>query len=104
MPEEAAKPPASPRKSNALEGWEKLHAKMKETDLDRERLDSVKSWLDETSANEDLLRQHWSETLNMFVFPSSRDLLRSMVKSMGWEVLPQGEDEFFWKDRSRARR
>ncbi|KZO93559.1 hypothetical protein CALVIDRAFT_540016 [Calocera viscosa TUFC12733] len=91
-------PTSSARSPEALAGWEKLRAKMMETELDRERLEMVKTWLDESTSNEDLLRKRWTETLNMFVFPSSRDLLRSMVRSMGWDPLPDGDKEAFWKE------
>lgn len=100
-PEVTAEKPSDPSVSHVepteLQGWEKVRAEMKDTELDRERLDFLKAWLDESSANEDLLRKHWTEALNMFVFPSSRDSLRSMVKSMGWKALPQGDEVIFWK-------
>jgi len=94
---EPSSPPASPPHHDELQGWERLKSKMKDTELDRERLDIIETWLDESGSNEDVLREHWTEVLQMFVFPMSRDLLRTMVQSMGWKALPQGDERIFWK-------
>ncbi|EJU02059.1 hypothetical protein DACRYDRAFT_22443 [Dacryopinax primogenitus] len=94
--EKLPSPPFLPRKTEELSGWEVLKIRLREAALDRERLEIVKAWLDETSGNEEILRTFWTEVMCMLVFPSSCDLLRNMMKSMGWETLPPRDEVMFW--------